>query len=84
MRRSMDDLDKALQWPDGTSWSLVSEDRSQWSREILEDEERGLLERRDEADHFAFVVAARLRAIPAGVERDDVMRRILAALGIEP
>lgn len=85
MRASMLDLDRALRWEPGTSWGLVAEDRSKWSADRLRDEEEGLLEHGpDEADNFGFVVAARLRAIPEGRERDDVMRRLLAVLDIRP
>lgn len=74
-------LDAALQWPDGTSWSLVTKDRSDWSDDLLEDEERELVdETHDEADNFAFVIAARLRAMPED-ERREAMRRILDLLG---
>ena len=47
MRSSMLDLDRALQWPDGTSWSLVSDDRSGWSGDVLLDEEQSLMDQRD-------------------------------------
>lgn len=83
MRRSMLDLDRALQWREGTTWGLVADDRSGWSKEVLEDEEEQLLELRDEADHFGFVVAARLRAIPME-ERTEVMRHILELLDVRP
>lgn len=77
---SMRDLDRALQWPEGTSWSLVTKDRSTWSEDLLEDEEHQLVEdMHDEADHFAFIVATRIRALPAN-RRDDVMREILRIL----
>jgi hypothetical protein len=84
MRRPMRMLDAALRWRPDTSWELVALDRSGWSRELLGDEEESLLERVDEADEFALVVAARIRSFPEGRERDDAMRRVLAALGIEP
>lgn len=83
MRASLLDLDRALEWPDGTCWSLVNDDRSTWSNDLLQDEEASLLERQDEASHFGYVVAARLRAIPVA-ERDDVMRAILALLDVRP
>lgn len=82
MAASLHDLDRALQWPDGTSWSLVADDRSAWSDELLADEEESLLEIKDDADHFAYVVAARLRALPRD-ERDRAMVEILAVLGIQ-
>lgn len=79
---AMNNLDRALQWPEGTSWSIVTKDRSGWSEDVLEDEEHQLVdETHDEADHFAHVVAARLRAIPAG-QRDSVMRDIFRVLGL--
>lgn len=83
MRASLLDLDRALQWPDGTSWSLVAEDRSDWSEAVLQDEEAGLLERQDESSHFGYVVAARLRALPVA-ERDAMMRAILDLLDVRP
>lgn len=81
MRLSMLDLDRALQWPEGTTWGLVSDDRSGWSQAILDDEEAQLLDQRDEADHFSYVVAARLRAIPEA-QRTEVMRAILDLLDL--
>lgn len=85
MRASMRDLDRALQWKDGTSWNLVDVDRSEWSAALLEDEENDLVNKGpDEADNFGYVVAARLRAIPAGPDRDLAMLRILDILSIEP
>lgn len=81
----MRDLDRALQWKDGTSWNLVDVDRSEWSAALLEDEENDLVNKGpDEADNFGYVVAARLRAIPAGPDRDLAMLRILDILSIEP
>jgi hypothetical protein len=83
MRASMHDLDRALQWEPGTSWGLVEHDRSRWTPEVLEDEEHSLLELGpDECDNFGFVVAGRLRAIPEGKERDDMMRAVLNLLGV--
>ena len=84
MRRPMRDIDRVLRWPVDTTWGLVDHDRSDWEPAILEDEERQLLETVDEADEIAFVIAARLRGIPAGPERDDVMRRLLEVLDIRP
>lgn len=85
MAASMADLDRALQWPPGTSWSLVNDDRSDWSEAMLESEEHDLVEPAPDAvDHFAFVIAFRLRAIPEGPEREDAMRRVLAVLDVRP
>lgn len=81
MRASLHDLDRALQWPDGTSWSLVADDRSSWNETVLKDEESSLVETRDEADNFAWLVAARLRAIPEA-DRYRVMSEILTILDI--
>ena len=83
MRASLSDLDRALRWDVGTSWGLVDHDRSAWNEAVLQDEEASLVDLGpDEADDFAFVIAARIRALPAE-ERDDAMRRVLAALGVE-
>lgn len=82
MRRPMRDLDRVLRWPQDTTWNLVDHDRSEWAEALLEDEERSLLETVDEADEIAYVIAARVRAIPAGEERDEIMRRLLEVLGI--
>ena len=83
MRASLLDLDRALQWEPGTSWGLVEHDRSDWSDALLEDEEQSLLNvGPDEADNFGYIVAARVRAIPAGPERDGAMRQILGILGV--
>jgi len=84
MRSPMRRLDKALRWPEDTTWNLVALDRSAWADIVLEDEEAQLMDRVDEADEFAFVVAARLRAIPAGNRRDEIMRRILDLLDVRP
>lgn len=84
MRASLSDLDKALRWDPGTSWGLVEHDRSGWPEAALEDEEQDLINRMDEANHFGFVVAARLRSYPEGPERDEVMRQVCELLGIEP
>lgn len=83
MRASMLDLDRALQWEPGTSWGLIEHDRSEWSEAILRDEEEQLVHAGpDEADNFGFIVATRLRAIPAGPERDRRMRLILEILEV--
>lgn len=83
MRASLLDLDRALQWQPGTSWGLIEHDRSEWSDVILKDEEDSLVHQGpDEADNFGFIVATRLRAIPAGPERDAKMRRILEVLEV--
>lgn len=81
-RATLRRLDAALRWPPDTSWSIASGERDKWSAEMLEDEERSLLERVDESEEFAFVVAARLRALSHD-ERMDAMRRIGAILGVE-
>jgi hypothetical protein len=82
MRTPMRKLDRVLRWPEDTTWNLVNLDRSTWLPEVLEDEEHDLLESVDEADEIAYVIAARVRAIPAGRERDEVMRQLLEVLGI--
>lgn len=82
MRASLQDLDRALQWPDGTSWGIVAEDRSTWDEAMLRDEDAALLEVRDEADHFGWLVAARIRAWPAD-DRDRVMREVSRFLGMD-
>lgn len=83
MRASLLDLDRALQWEPGTSWGLVDHDRSGWSEVLLREEEDSLIRGGpDEADNFGYIVATRLRAIPAGQERDEAMRAILAILGV--
>jgi len=81
MRASLHDLDRALQWPEGTSWSLLADDRSAWSQAVLDDEEQSLIELHDQADNFAWVVAVRLRALPES-ERERKMREILALLDV--
>lgn len=87
MRRSMDDLDRALEWSRGTSWSLITDDRSDWSRESLASEEhelvRGQGEPTDEADmaNFTTTVRTKLRAMPAD-QREAAMTQILRLLGI--
>jgi hypothetical protein len=83
-RRPMRDLDRVLHWPLDTTWGLVFDDRSSWSDDILRDEEEQLMEMVDEVDELLLVVGERLRGIAAGSERDDAMRRVLAALDIRP
>lgn len=77
-------LDLALGWPAGTCWSLVAEDRSSWSEEMLTDEEEQLLEETDDAAEFAKAVELRLRAFPEGEERDAAMRAVAQVLRMEP
>ena len=84
MRLPLRKLDAALGWPEGTSWGLVAHDRSEWSEVLLLDEEESLMDVTDEAAELAKTVELRLRAIPAGEERDAAMRRVLAALEVEP
>ena len=84
MRLPLRKLDAALGWPEGTSWGLVADDRANWSDAVLLDEEEQLMEITDEVDQFVKVVEFRLRAIPAGDERDGAMRKVLAALDVEP
>jgi DNA-binding XRE family transcriptional regulator len=71
MRASLTDLDRALQWPDGTSWSLVADDRSDWTDHVLHDEEEDLLAVRGAEPHslnarkqspLSIAVADQLRA----------------------
>lgn len=83
MRPTLRRLDAALRWPHDTSWGIASGERDHWSAEMLEDEDRSLVERVDESEEFSFVVAARLRALP-DVERVDAMRQIGAILHLEP
>lgn len=84
MRNPMRRLDAALIWPEDTAWGLVAQDRSAWSEPVLRDEEEQLMELVDEPAEFGLAVTMRLRAIPAGEERDAVMRQVLAVLGLEP
>jgi len=84
MRLPLRKLDAALGWPEGTSWGLVAEDRSEWSEAVLLDEEEQLMETTDDPARLAKTVELRLRAFPAGEERDAAMRRVLAALEVEP
>ena len=84
MRASLSDLDRAMRWDVGTSWGLVEHDRSAWNEAVLLDEEASLVDfGPDDADNFAYVVAARIRALPEGQVRDDAMRRVLAVLEVE-
>ena len=87
MRRSLDDLDKSLEWTVGTSWSLVTEDRDGWSRETLASEEhelvRGQGDPATETDlsHFGTLVLAALRAMDPE-RREAAMSGITRLLGI--
>jgi len=84
MRTPMRKLDAALHWPQDTSWNLVTHDRAGWTDELLRDEEESLMDRVDEVDEFLLVIGARLRSMPAGVRRDESMRRVLEVLEIRP
>lgn len=74
-------LDRALQWPDGTSMRLLTEDRTGWSRAVLEDEELSLVEGQDEIAHLAFMVDRRLRTLDPP-EREQMMRDVGRAIGL--
>lgn len=80
-RDALDALDLALRWANGTSWALVSEDRSDWTAESLELEETDLVEREDRAGHFGNLVAHALRRKPAA-ERDRLMAEMAKMLGL--
>jgi len=86
MRASMLDLDRALQWKDGTSWSLVADDRSGWSDDLLRDEERALLDpakveapapnaRKRTPEDSAFAAQVRAERGAAGFSQDELARR---------
>lgn len=85
MRASLDGLDRALEWTVGTSWSLVTEDRADWSPETLASEEHDLVrgagdpETETELGHFATTVSAALRSMHPE-RREAVMQDILRLL----
>lgn len=81
MKDSLDALDHALLWREGTSWGLVAEDRSDWGADALEDEEAQLVEEDDEAGHMGTIVTNRLRLMPPE-EAEKAMREIVAILGL--
>lgn len=62
-RDPLDALDRALRWTEGTSWRLLTEDRSGWTAESLECEEVELIEHDDEAGFFGTLVAAKMRQL---------------------
>jgi hypothetical protein len=72
-------LDGALGWSDGTSISIVQDDRSTWSREMLDAEEHDLVEGVDDITRFTDAVALRLRALPPA-EAQALMERLYRAL----
>jgi hypothetical protein len=74
-------LDHALLWREGTSWSLVAEDRSDWDEAALTDEEAQLVEEDDEAGHMGTIVTHRLRLMPPE-DAERAMREIAAILGL--
>lgn len=41
--RSLRQLSTALGWDEGTAWSLLTDDRSQWSQAVLDSEEHDLV-----------------------------------------
>ncbi len=75
---TMAKLDHGLRWPEGTSFGLVADDRTDWATDILEDEERGLVDMSDVNSNFAWLVETRLSAMP--VDAAESMRRQIAAL----
>jgi hypothetical protein len=80
-REMLDLLDEALRWPAGTSWDLLTVDRSAWPDFQLADEEEGLVALADEFEHFAFIVEKRLRAMDSEGAQ-DLIRRIKREMGL--
>ena len=73
---SLKQLDAVLRWPEGTSWDLVSRDRSDDDPELLADEERGLVDHKDKVTVFVYLVERRLRGL-----QDDELRPAMLDIG---
>lgn len=50
---TMTRLDAGLRWPAGTSLGLINDDRADWSADVLNDEERTLVDMADVNSNFA-------------------------------
>jgi hypothetical protein len=78
---ALDNLDKALRWRAGTSWRLLTEDRSGWSEDVLLDEEESLVNEPDRVALMAFMVEQRLNAVDE-VERERLIKAVARTLGL--
>lgn len=74
-------LDRALRWREGTAWGLITEDRADWSAEVLEDEETDLVSGQDRVALFAFMVEQRLRTLEPAAQ-EQMLRKIARTLGL--
>jgi hypothetical protein len=79
--QKLDSLDRALRWRPGTSWGLVTEDRSSWSADVLADEEDSLVTEQDRAALVAFMVEQRLKAVD-DLERERLIKALARTLGL--
>lgn len=60
---------------------ILTQDRTGWSRAVLDDEEQSLVEGQDEIAYFAFMVERRLRTLgPEGAQQ--LIRRIAPLIGL--
>lgn len=81
-RKPLAALDRALRWKEGTSLSLLTDDRSGWDEALLSDEEDSLvLAASDRVAIFAFMVEQRLRAVDE-LDSERMMREIAAVMGL--
>lgn len=80
-REHLDMLDTALQWPPGTSWGLLTGDRSDWPDYLLTDEEDSLVTHRERYSTFAFMVERHLSTLEPE-DAEVFMRRIAREIGL--
>lgn len=74
-------LDRALQWREGTSLSLLTDDRSEWDPALLSDEEDSLLHATDRIGTAAFMIEQRLRVV-GEAEAERMIREMFRVMGL--
>lgn len=79
--KSLRDLDRALRWREGTSWGLLADDRTDWTPEVLRDEEVSLINAADRISNALWLLEQRLRSMP-DAEADDLIREFLRMSGL--
>lgn len=86
-RASLAELDGPLGWPEGTAWGLVAQDRSDWSEDMLTDEEDALVNgpslspAENDLRNFGTMMLARLRAM-SDEDAKAAMTQIARIVGI--
>ena len=80
-KASLESLDAVLLWDTGTSMRLLTKDRSEWSDEMLADEEFQLIEGKDRIGAFSFMVEKKLRSLDPK-EAEMMIRRVALTMGL--